>query len=79
MVRHETGHAVEPKVREHGEDFAFLRDAVGQHDVVGADAVAGQHQETVSEVEHFTDLAAADLGDTGEIKLKQSIARHGGG
>ena len=59
---------------EQGQHFALARDAVGHHDIVGADAVAGDHQEAVAEVEHFANLAAANLGDTGKIELKQGIA-----
>ena len=74
VVGDDVGEFVEPVVGEHREHFALARDAVGQDDVVGADAVAGEHQEAVAEVEHFANLAAADLGDTGEIELEQGVA-----
>ena len=69
MVRDDVAELGKPKVREHRQHFALERDAVGHHDVVGADAVAGDHQEAVAEIEHFADFAAANLGDAGEIEL----------
>ena len=65
MVGDDVGELPKPKMGEHCQHFAFARDAVGHDDVVGADAVAGDHQEAVAEVEHFADFAAADFGDSG--------------
>jgi len=74
VVGDDVGKFAEPKVGEHRQHFAFARDAVGHDDVVGADAVAGEHEEAVAEVEHFADFAAADFGDAGEIELEQGVA-----
>ena len=57
-------------LREH---FAFARDAVGHDDVEGGDAVAGDEQKTVAEVEDFADFAAADFFDAGQIELQDGF------
>ena len=70
VVRHEAGEAVEPEEGDLREDFAFARDAVGHDDVEGGEAVAGDEQEAVAEVEDFADFAGLDLRDAGQFNLE---------
>ena len=51
-------HLGEPELAERGEDAAFFRDRRRQHDVEGAEPVAGDEEQGVAEVEDFTDFAA---------------------
>jgi hypothetical protein len=60
-------------LREHG---AFVRDAVGHDDVEGGNAVAGDEQETVTEVKHFADFAGADFFYAREVELQNGFV-HG--
>ena len=48
MVRHEIRNAVEPKMGEHRQHFALTQNTVRHHDIVGADAVARDHQEAIA-------------------------------
>ena len=69
MVRHERGKFLEPEIGNLREHLAFARDAVGHDDVEGGDAVAGDEQEAVAEVEDFADFAAADFRNPGQIQI----------
>ena len=57
-------------LREH---FALARNAVGHDHVEGGDAVAGDEQKTVAEVEDFADFAGADFFDAGQIELQNGF------
>ena len=54
-------------LREH---LALARDAVGHDDIEGGNAVAGDEQQAVAEVEDFADFAAAEFFDAGQIELQ---------
>ena len=62
-------------LRQH---FAFARNAVGHDDVEGGDAVGGDEQQTVAEIENLADLAAFHFLDSGQIKLENRFVWHGG-
>src|SRR5471032_336181 len=70
MIRHERGKFLEPEMRDLCEYFALARNAVGHDYVEGGDAVAGDEQEAVAEVEDFADFAGADFFDAGEVELQ---------
>ncbi len=76
MVRHERGKFLEPEVRDLREHFALARNAVGHDDVEGGNAVAGDEQEAVAEVEDFADLAGADFFDAGQVELENRGVVH---
>ena len=70
MVRHERGKFLKPEMRNLREHLALARNAVGHDDVEGGNAVAGDEQEAVAEVEDFADFAGADFFDAGQIELQ---------
>src|SRR6185369_14798696 len=76
MIGLEAGGLGEPEIGDLGQHFAFARDAVGHDDVKGGDAVGGDEEEAVSEIEDFADLAALKFSDSWNIDLKQSVVRH---
>src|SRR5665213_3429315 len=76
MIRHERGKFLKPEMRDLREHFAFARNAVGHDDVEGGDAVAGDEQEAVAEVEDFADFAGANFFDAGQIKLENRCVVH---
>src|ERR1017187_6460624 len=55
---------------------SLARNAVGHDDIEGGNAVAGDEQKTVAEVEDFADLAGADFFDAGQIKLENQCVVH---
>src|SRR5437764_5375217 len=77
MVRNDRCKALEPKKRERRQNFAFARDSVGHDAVESGNAIGGDKQQPVAEVEHFTDLAAFYFGDAWEINLEQWFVQHG--
>ena len=68
MVRHERGKLIEPEIRNLGEHLALTRDAVGHDDIKRRDAVAGDQQQPVAEVENLADLAAAQFLDAWQLE-----------
>src|ERR1017187_10764879 len=70
MIRHERRKFLKPEMGNLREHLALARNAVGHDDVEGGDAVAGDEQEAVAEVEDFADLAGADFFDAGQIELQ---------
>ncbi len=78
MVRHERGKLLEPEMGNLREHLALARDAVGHDDVEGGDAVAGDEEVGVAEIENLADLAALDLRDAGQIELEKWLCAHGG-
>ncbi len=73
MVRHERSKFLKPEMRDLREHLALARNAVGHDDVEGGNAVAGDEQEGVAEVEDFADLAGADFFDAGQIELQDGF------
>ncbi len=67
--------AAEPHFAQFGEDAALIGDAIGQHPVERADAVAGDKQQPVAEVIHVADLAAPHR-NTGDFATKQNRPCH---
>ena len=62
-----------------GEHLAFAGDAVGHDAVEGRDAVGGDEEEPVSEVEEVTNLAVAIGSGPVEACIEEwSSRRHGG-
>ena len=78
MIRRTSrGKFLEPEMRDLREHFALARNAVGHDDVEGGDAVAGDEQQAVAEVEDFADLAALEFFDAGQIELENGVVWHG--
>ena len=73
MVGHERGEFLEPEMRNLREHLALARNAVGHDDVEGGDAVAGDEQQPVAEVEDFAHLAAAEFFDAGQVELENGF------
>ena len=63
MVRLERFGLREPEIRNLREHLAFARNAVGHDDVESREAVGGDEQQAVAEVEDFAHLAALELFD----------------
>ena len=68
---------VEPPQAQLGQDAALVRDFAGEHVVVGADPVAGHHQDLVlrgprcGQVRRYVqvaDLAGVDVGPAGQLR-----------
>src|SRR5262249_11967178 len=76
MVGHQRGKFFEPEMRNLGEHFTLARDAVGHDDVESRNAIAGDEQEAVAEIENFADLAAFHLFNSRQIKLKHCVIWH---
>jgi len=64
-------------MRDLREHFALARNAVGHDDVEGGDAVAGDKQKTVAEVENFADFAGADFFDAGQVEVENRCVHFG--
>ena len=58
---------VEPQHGERREHLALVRDRRRVHDVVGGDAVGGDHQQVVAELVELADLAAGQQGQAGHV------------
>ena len=68
----------EPEVGDLGQHFAFARDAVGHDDVKGGDAVGGDEEQAVAQVEDLAHFAALELAHAGQIELEQGLICHAG-
>ena len=66
----------EPEMRNLREHLALARNAVGHDDVEGGNAVAGDEQQAVAEVEYLADLAAPDFFDARQIELQNRFVCH---
>src|ERR1017187_3202012 len=76
MIRHERRKFLKPEMGNLREHLALARNAVGHDDVEGGDAVAGDEQEAVAEVEDFADLAGANFFDAGQVELENRCVVH---
>ena len=63
----------EPEFAERGEDAAFFGNRIGQDHVERADAVGGDEQQRVAEIEDFAHLAALEFLDAGNIDLVDCV------
>ena len=70
MVRLERRRLREPEIGNLREHLALARNAVGHDDVEGREAVAGDEQQPVAEVEDFAHLAALEFFDAGQFELR---------
>ena len=71
MVGNAVGQPVEPEMGDLGEHLALAGDAVGQDAVERRDAVAGDEQQGVPQIEHLADLAALHLRHAGQLQPEQ--------
>ena len=69
VVRLERFGLREPEIGNLREHLALARDAVGHDDVEGRDAVGGDEQQAVAEVEDFAHLAALEFFDARQFEL----------
>ena len=68
----------EPEIGNLREDLAFAGNAVGHDAVKGGNAVGGDKEEAVAQIEHLADLAAFKFADAGQIKLQKRFVQHNG-
>src|SRR5262249_18720903 len=59
--------AIEPECRQLVQDRALLRDRVRQDDVERRESIGRDEQKRVAKIEHFANLAAAQLFNSGKI------------
>ena len=76
MVRLPRGHLREPEMRDLRQDFALTRYAIGQDAVEGGNAVGGDKQEAVAQIENLPDFAAFEFADAGQIQREQWFVQH---
>ena len=67
VVRDDLAGLLEPEHGQPGQHLALVGDRGREHDVVGGDTVGGDHQQTVAELVHLPDLAAAVEVQTGQL------------
>ena len=70
MVRLERFGLREPEIGNLREHLALARDAVGHDHVERREAVGGDEQQAVAEVEDFAHLAALEFFDAGQFELQ---------
>ena len=77
MVGDDILRGVEPEGGDLVEDLALIRNALGEDDVEGGDAVGGDHHEIIGpDAVHVTDLAGV-LGDlAGEMEISAENGFH---
>ena len=63
-----------PERRDRREHRAFLRNGIGQDAVEGAEAIRGDEQQVIAEVEDFAHFAAGDFADAGKV---EGVDEHG--
>jgi hypothetical protein len=58
------------------QDRAFLRNRIGQDDIEGRQPIGGDKEESVAEVEDFTDFAGAEFADARKVERSNQGAFH---
>ncbi len=71
VVRHDVREEAEPEERHLGEQDPLARDAGGQDDVEGAQAVRGHHEQPVAEVVDVAHLPLSPRLHAGKARLEQ--------
>ena len=69
MVLDDVFGLTEPELAEGGQDAALFGNRIGQDHVEGADAIRGDKQQRVGEIEDLAHLAAFEFLDAGDIDL----------
>jgi hypothetical protein len=75
VIGHDVAEQLEPEERELSEDFAFARDAGGEHVIEGGDAVRGDEQQRFADGIKVADLAACEQREAGEIGLGECLQK----
>ena len=70
MVLHEI-EPCEPECGKPVQDGAFAGNRVGHDAVEGRDAIRGDEEEAVAEIENFAHFAAADFRDAGQVASEE--------
>ena len=70
VVRNKVENVI-PEYRHLREDLAFSRDCCWQDAVEGRNAVGGDNEEAVAEIENLTDFSTAKFFDAGKITFKK--------
>jgi hypothetical protein len=76
MIGNQLGEALKPEVRKLREHLALARNAVGHDAVEGRDAIRGDEQKGIAQVENLADLAALELLDARQVEVQQCFMRH---
>ena len=75
MIRHDRAGLVKPEMGELREHDPFERNPVGQDAIERRDAIGGDQEQTIAEIEDVTDFAALEFPDAAQINLEQRICR----
>lgn len=58
---------IEPEVGNLGENLSFQWDAIGKDTVKGGDAICGDEQQGVAEIEYLANFAGPEFRETRQI------------